>query len=64
MLIYCDVKHGHFSNFGGTCIANVYRVIKGFFCKICRENLVILADCSEIFADIAGFPCIYCRKPL
>jgi hypothetical protein len=32
-------------------IANVY-----------RENPVIFTDCREIPADIAGFPCRYCRK--
>ena len=40
----------------------VYRVIKGFFCNICRENPVIFTYCKEIPADIAGLPCIYCRK--
>jgi hypothetical protein len=40
----------------------VYRAIKGFFCNICRKNSVIFTDCREIPADIAGFPCRYCRK--
>ena len=43
-------------------LTGIYRVIKGFFCNICRENPVIFTDCREIPADIAGFPCRYCRK--
>ena len=34
----------------------VYRVIKGVFCNICRENPVIFTDCREIPADIAEKP--------
>jgi hypothetical protein len=40
----------------------VYRVIKGFFCNICRENTAIFTVCRDISADITGFPCRYCRK--
>ena len=45
-----------------TANTGVYRVIKGFFYIICRENPVIFTDCREIPVDIAGFPCRYCRK--
>ena len=31
----------------------VYRVIKGLFYNICRENPVMFTDCREIPADIA-----------
>ena len=33
----------------------VYRVIKAFFCNICRENPVIFTDCREIPADVHIF---------
>jgi hypothetical protein len=35
----------------------VYRVIKEFFCNICRETPVIFTDCREI----AGKTCKYYR---
>ena len=42
----------------------IYRDSAGVFCNICREKPVIFTDCREIPADIAGFPCRYCRKNL
>ena len=42
--------------------AGIYRDSAGVFCNICRENPVVFTDCREIPADIAGFPCRYCRK--
>ena len=44
-------------------LTGVYRT-EGFFCNICRENPVIFTDYRKIPADIAGFPCRYCRFSL
>ena len=40
-----------------------YRVLRADFCNIYRKNPVIFTDCREIPANIAGFPCRYCRNP-
>ena len=44
------------------CLQGFTGTLRGGFCNICRENPVIFTDCREIPANIAGFPCTYCRK--
>ena len=42
----------------------VYRVIKGFFCNICRENPAIFTDCREILYHHRVFPADISEKHL